>query len=238
MHPGDERLADDLFIAIEDVAQIIEVYPTKNPEIVFENRRDKMNTNDLLHVLMRAAPPDVSVICSLGRTAEKVFEHYPQQTLFLDSMGDVVPVACGVALGTRPLATIALDTDGSHLFGLAALPTVASLKYALDNLLILVADNKHYESAGNLPSRYCSIDWPRLGEAFGLEIHVAENVEDVAASLTTAFKALTFVVASVENSDDFVPGSKNVDGIESRYLFMRHVERLLGRPLPRPSFKS
>jgi thiamine pyrophosphate-dependent acetolactate synthase large subunit-like protein len=153
-------------------------------------------------------------------------------------MGDVMPLACGVALGLKIHPVIAIDTDGSQLLGLSALPTIGAMKHRLKNLLVVILDNRVYESAGSLPSRYCLLDWSRLGQAFGLNIRIVEAEEELMEALTSAFIELTFLVIQIDNTDSIPPTRKSLDGIESRYLFIRHLERLTDKILLRPSVKS
>ena len=197
-----------------------------------------MTTSDVVALLRRELPDDVSVVCSLGRLAEVAFHHFPLQTLFLDCMGDVAPLACGIALGLPNRPILALDSDGSHLFGLAGLPTIAALQERLGNLLLVVFDNQIYESAGGLPSRSCAVLWPQLGQAFELEIVYANTEEVLHKALAGAFRGLRYIVAAIHDSDASPPAVKTVDGIESRYLFIRHLERVTGLKLLHPAIKS
>ena len=137
-----------------------------------------MNTAETLKTLQAMIPPTTSVVCSLGRTSEAAHALFPDRTLFLDSMGDVTPVACGVALGMPKSPVVALDTDGSHLLGVTALATLGGLTAQLNNLCVLVLDNGLYESGGGLPSRTCTLDWTALGQAFGLPIVEVASPDD------------------------------------------------------------
>lgn len=197
-----------------------------------------MTTSELVKLLSESLPQHASFVCSLGRTSDEVFSHFPMQTLFIDSMGDVVPLACGISLGLPAQPIVALDTDGSHLMGLAVLPVVGALKKRLSNLLIIVLDNHLYESAGNLPSRDCQIDWSGLGTAFGVPITAVSGENELRVALHSAFSTLTYIVVDIHNSDPVPAARKTIDGIESRYLFIRHIERLTGLSLLRPSMKS
>lgn len=197
-----------------------------------------MNTAEVFEVITRLTPADASFVCSLGRTSDEAFDRVSTRCLFIDSMGDIIPIASGIALGTEGKRVVALDTDGSHLMGLACLPVVGALKGRLSNLLIIVFDNQMYESAGRIPSRHCLLDWPTLGRAFGISIAVASTPEELESALADAFTILTFIVAQIANEDPAPTARKTVDGIESRYLFIRHLETITGREILRPAVKS
>lgn len=198
-----------------------------------------MTTEEFFDILGRTVPTDTTFVCSLGRTSEEAFARFRGRTLFLDSMGDVMPLACGVALGvSESHPVVALDTDGGQLMGLAALPTVAQMVDRLSNLLVVVFDNGIYESAGGLPSRSCTLDWTRLGEAFGLSVCVVDLPDDCAVALASAFHKFAILVVSTRNGPGVVKTNKTQDGIESRYVFVRHLERLLGKTILRPATKS
>jgi thiamine pyrophosphate-dependent acetolactate synthase large subunit-like protein len=197
-----------------------------------------MTTAEVLKLLKAMLPPAASLVSSLGRTSDEAWAHFPDQTLFLDSMGDVTTVACGVALGMETHPVVALDTDGSHLLGLAALPTLGALAPRLNNLAIFVLDNGIYESGSGLPSRDCALDWVALGRAFGLPIREVATPDALTAALADAFKTLTFTVVRIANTDRAPDATKTLDGLESRYRFCRHLERLTGKIVLHPATKS
>jgi len=197
-----------------------------------------MTTAELLDELAQIFPRETCIVCSLGRTSEEVFHRFPHNTLFLDSMGDVASVACGLALAISPRPVVAIDTDGSHLFGLANLPTIAALSSRLTNLALLVLDNVLYESGGSLPSRLCKLDWKHLGKAFDLSIVVAEDREQLESSLEDVFRKLIYTVVNINNPELPANATKSIDGVESRYRFIRHIEHLTGRTILYPAVKS
>lgn len=198
-----------------------------------------MKTTEVLEVVRSCVPASTAFVSTLGRTSEEVFRLFPEQTLFLDSMGDVSPLACGIALGLAPHhPVVALDSDGSHLMGISFLGTLASIVQRIPNLALIVLDNGIYESSGGLPSRAFNLDWTLLGQAFGLNIHVTESRTECETHLRKAFSECLYIVARVENSPDVPSVQKNMDGIESKYRFIRHLERVLNRKLLQPAVKS
>lgn len=197
-----------------------------------------MNTNEVLSVIKEMVPENTAFIVSLGRTSEEAFQLFPNQSLFLDSMGDVASIACGVALGLGPPhPVVALDTDGSHLMGMSLLPTLATVTPRVSNLLIVVIDNGIYESGGGLPSREGDLNWLSLGKAFGLEIVTVDTEKELLESLKGVFSRFIYLVARVENVSPIPITTKNIDGVESKYRFSRHLEKMSGRILIKPAVK-
>jgi hypothetical protein len=171
-----------------------------------------MTTAEALDVLAEHTSPATSIISSLGRTSEEAFRRFPGQTLFLDSMGDVAPIAVGVALGLGPShSVVALDTDGSQLF---------------------------YESGGALPSGSASVHWSTLGRAFGLPIRQVSTARQFSTAMAHAFQGFSYLVLSVTNLSPSPPASKPLDGIESKYRFIRHLEEVTRTTILRPATKS
>ncbi len=197
-----------------------------------------MTTADVITVASNVLPKDVAIISSLGRTSEEVYKIYPNQTLFLDSMGDVISIACGVSLGINNHPVVAIDTDGSHLMGMTILPTLSQLKRDLMNLTILVLDNGLYESGGMLPSRYVDLDWKLYGLTWGIDIVIVDNVNDLQKYLMLDFRGLRYIVAKIINTSEQEPVKKTKDGIESKYLFTRFIESVLNKDILKPSIKS
>ena len=200
-----------------------------------------MNTRDVLEILKQYIPQDAAFVASLGRTADEAFTYFPRQTLFLDSMGDITSVACGLALGLEKTRhpVVALDTDGSHLMGLSILPTLANLASQLPNLLLIVLDNGMYEAAGGLPSREVEIQWPLLGQAMGIDIQEVRDERQLTRVLAEAFTRFLYLIVRIENTEPATETRKTLDGIESTYAFIRYLEEsVLHKPLLMPAIKS
>lgn len=194
-----------------------------------------MNSNQIFDVINKYSHKENAYICSLGRTAELGFKYFASQTLFLDCLGSIVPTAVGVALGAPNINVIALDTDGSHLMGISILSTLSSIRSKLENLTIVVFDNEILESAGGLRSRYGNIDWQLLGKAWGMEISVIEDI--LILQNTLSQQGFKYIIAKVKN-EDISTSNKDIDGIESKYIFSRHIEKVLNQKIIRPSIKN
>ncbi len=199
-----------------------------------------MTTKEVLEVIFQNSDSDLSIVSSLGRTAGDVFNYYPKQTLFLDSMGDVCSTSIGVALGIgKKHPILAIDTDGSHLMGVTILSTIASLKVKLPNLCIIVLDNHIYESGGGLQTTDVIPDWEKIGSGWGIEIKVIDNIEELKIVKKSFFKGFQYIILKVLNpKTDSEQSKKTIDGIESKYLFVRHLEKILNAKILAPCTKN
>lgn len=197
-----------------------------------------MTTREAIEIISRFATSDTSFVVSLGRTSEECFNLFPNNALFMDSMGDITSVAIGVALGVgKQHPVIAIDTDGSHLMGITILSTLASIKANLSNLLVIVLDNCLYESVGKIPSRYAPLSWKTLGKAWELEIEEIASRDELIETLTKSFSSLNYIVVQVEDHEP-IYSKKNIDGIESKYRFTRHLEKILRKKIINPAIRS
>jgi thiamine pyrophosphate-dependent acetolactate synthase large subunit-like protein len=94
----------------------------------------------------------------------------------LGSMGSVLPMALGVALSHPSLQVLALEGDGSLLMNLGALVTIA--RYGPKNLVLVIFDNRQYESSGGQPSQPAELDIANICRATGLETRVATSLAE------------------------------------------------------------
>lgn len=91
------------------------------------------------------------VVCHLGNVAllaQRMFPRGRALPLF-GSMGMVLPVAVGIAMGCSN-KVIAIEGDGGLLMNLGGLTTAATLAPA--NLLLVVLDNDGYQTTGGQPT--------------------------------------------------------------------------------------
>lgn len=199
-----------------------------------------MTTNQIIKFLYSIVPDKISIVCSLGRTAQSVYNFFPNETLFLDSMGDVISTGCGVALGCKTKPVLAIDTDGSFLMGVTILSTLAAKRNELNNFTILVLNNNIYESGGGLRSTEIEPNWKLLGEAWELDILEISSLEELKRSLEDSnFMKFRFIFLNIDNENEpQVDSTKNIDGIESKYLFVRNLEFVLNRVILKPCLKN
>ena len=132
----------------------------------------------------------------------------PSNFHLADSMGQAIPLAAGLALARLQSRTIVMEGDGGLLMNLGCLATVADLE--LDNLLILLFDNRVYEASGNQPLPGRTADFTALAGAAGIP-HCAtiERAEDFRPALDEGLgrKAVTFLTLKIrpESNLNFPP---------------------------------
>ena len=172
--------------------------------------------------------PDDLLTTSLGATMNDWWNHQPaDNTLFVGTLGSVTTTALGMAVSMPHRRVIAIESHGSVLFNLGVLCTLGAERPA--NLTVLVMDNGVYESIGG-PATHSGRN-SEMAEAAGCTN--CRTVTD-ANSVGPAFKTmlydneLGYMVAKIETgaypwSED---KKKMTDGVEDKYRFIRHVERL------------
>lgn len=190
-----------------------------------------MRTTDALGAIVGAAHPEALFVASLGRVASVMWSLAPTRTLFIDSLGDVVPVAAGLALAGRTKANVvAVDTDGSALMNLSAWPTLARVKPV--NLDVWIVDNARYDSAGGFLSGSEHLDWVAFFASIGLQATLCRATSDIAHREPGA-------VGIIDTRDDRSPvvNDKSVDGVASRDIVAARIAERRGTPRPLPAVK-
>jgi thiamine pyrophosphate-dependent acetolactate synthase large subunit-like protein len=150
--------------------------------------------------------------------------------MFLTLMGGPTPFAFGVATALPHRRVLALDTDGSTLMNPGALCTLGNERPP--NLTVLVFDNEVYEGAALHPTHTGrNVDLERI--AAGAGIPCTATARDLDSVTQWASKMLDdgqvgFLLVKVEPGiATFPPEQRKItDGIEDKYRFIRHVERL------------
>ena len=149
--------------------------------------------------------------------------------LLLGSMGNALGVGLGMALGLPHRKVIVIESDGSVLLSLFNLPTLGTLKP--DNLVVFVFDNEAYSGSRiSRPSATASgTDLAAIARDAGVPL--ALTVRDFEtfsreASLALKEPGLRFIVAKVEESFEHRQAERSdVDLMESKYRFVRYIER-------------
>jgi thiamine pyrophosphate-dependent acetolactate synthase large subunit-like protein len=181
---------------------------------------------------------DLCVAVSLGATKNEWHSLMPGEgTMFLPLMGGSLPFGIGMAVAQPDRRIVVIDTDGSALFGAASLCTLAN--EAPPNLTALVLDNEMYESVGGHGSATRRVDLAQLAAGAGVAkaatAREADELGQVLADLLTDGE-VGFAVAKIEPGREPLEPSqvKGTDAMEDKYRFLRHMERLLGRPIRPP----
>lgn len=118
------------------------------------------------------------VVSALGYITRDIYALTPsrrEQCFYcMGSMGSVVPLAMGIALACPNVTVFALEGDGSLLMNLGSLITVR--RYAPPNLVLIVLDNRCYESTGGQPSQPDGFHLHDVIRATGLPITVVNEM--------------------------------------------------------------
>ena len=187
--------------------------------------------------VLRALAPYITdqdlVVVSLGGTGLEWNAVKPgDQNLYLVAMGCNTPVALGMALAMKHRRIVLLETDGSLLLNMGALATVGNI--APDNLRIFVMDNQGYERVRHdISATRGKTDLAAVAQGCGISQARTVRTElefTEAARAAMAGNSLSFVVAKVESGIADVP-SRPGDGIEDKFKFVRHVEKLEGKAI-------
>lgn len=192
-----------------------------------------MRRYDCLELLASRISAETLVVCNLQDTTYEWQHLRPSDgNLLRQGMAIVTPVAFGIASSLPHRQVVALDGDGSLLLGPGILTTLA--RYAPQNLLILVFDNENYNSGGVIPT--ATAFGADLGEmARGAGIKDVATVNDPAEFDRTVTQALIsgrmwLIVAKVDRQLVPVPRPR-IDGKESKYRFVRFIEKLENREI-------
>ena len=155
--------------------------------------------------------------------------------LLLGSMGNALGVGLGMALGLPRRKVIVIESDGSVLLSLFNLPTLGTLNP--DNLAVFVFDNQAYSGSRiSRPSATAAkTDLAAIARDAGIARAVTvRDSEAFNREMILAVKepGLRFVVAKVEESFEHRQAERSdVDLIESKYRFVRYIERTEGKPI-------
>jgi thiamine pyrophosphate-dependent acetolactate synthase large subunit-like protein len=192
-----------------------------------------MKRYDLLKELAHLVTEEDLVVTSIGGVKPEWYSLMPSNgTMFADLLGCATPFALGVALNLPHRRVVALDTDGGMLFNLGALCTVS--KESPSNLTVIVLDNERYEGVVGCPPTHTSgrVNLERIAAGAGIPCTAtATNLEEFvrSAGIMLSDGEVGLLVAKIElgmSKEIPLERVKESDGIEDKYRFMRHVEKL------------
>jgi thiamine pyrophosphate-dependent acetolactate synthase large subunit-like protein len=130
---------------------------------------------------------------------------------------------------------IVIESDGSVLLSLFNLPTLGTLKP--NNLVVFVFDNEAYSgsrisrptataSGTNLAAIAADAGVPHAVTVRGLDAFNQEML------LAVKEPGLRFIVAKVEETFEHRQAERSdIDLLESKYRFVRYIERTEGKPV-------
>lgn len=149
--------------------------------------REALQRADVLKIIDQNFP-NHPIVVTLGGTVREmvaVCGRRPNHLYVLDSMGLVVPVAFGLALGLAQVEdcdrVVVVEGDGSLLMGLSVLSTIGMVQPK--KLIILVLDNGGYLTTGGQPSAAGTTDFAAVAQACGLTVRTVSDEEQLKLAL-------------------------------------------------------
>jgi len=190
-----------------------------------------MKRLDCLKVINRFISPDDLVVVSLGGVVDEWHNVRPSGgNLFLEILGGITPVALGLAVALPHRKIFSLDTDGSFYMNTGVLCTLGNLQP--QNLTVIMLDNGCYECIGGPPTPSAGgVDIAGMAAGAGIRnarsVRTLEELEEALAEAGRR-KGLSYIVLKLEPGTVRYPIEKRKisDGLEDKYNFLRHVERL------------
>ena len=184
---------------------------------------------------------DELVILSLGGAVDEWFNaapHMRKASLFQQQLGCVSAEAFGLAVGLPHRRIVSLDTDGGLLFNLGILATLGNERP--ENLFVVVWDNEQYQSIGGPRTHTASgrVDLAAIARGAGIDqAHTVTTLEDFDASCAARLAAREPYLVVAKTDGILQPGikRKHSDGLEDKYVFVRHVEETEGITIMGPS---
>lgn len=192
-----------------------------------------MRRVDVARVLGEETTTEDLFVSSIGGILDDWWNHRPggeDNTMSVSILGSVSSTALGLAIALPHRRVVAIETDGSILMNLGVLCTLGAERPP--NLTVVVLDNGLYECIGSAPtltSRNTDLELVARG-AGCLNCVTVHDEETLRAVLRGQLDddELGFVVTKIEPGMQVWPQEKKryTDGVEDKYRFIRHVERL------------
>jgi sulfopyruvate decarboxylase subunit beta len=192
-----------------------------------------MKRVDVARRLGRETTTEDLFVSSIGGILDDWWNYRPgkeDNTLSVSILGSVSSTALGLAIALPHRRIVAIETDGSMLMNLGVLCTLGAERPG--NLTVVVLDNGLYECIGSAPtltSRNANIELIATGAGCpnALTVHTEVDLRD---ALRTQLNdnQLGVIVAKIEPGMHVWPPEQKryTDGVEDKYRFIRHVERL------------
>lgn len=193
-----------------------------------------MQRYEAVKVLAESTSPEDLFVTSMGGLWDDWLNLKPggrdhHNTFSPPILGSHASTALGIAIALPHRRVICMDTDGSILLNTGIMCTLGNERPK--NLTIVVFDNQIYESIGSPPTHTAvNTDLARMAEGAGCLNCVTVSDPD---SLREHFNAqldddeMGFIVAKIAAGVHEWPEEKRrrTDGVEDKYLFIRHIEK-------------
>lgn len=184
-----------------------------------------MNRREAIEIVAQERTNEL-VVTSVGETSRELYSVGHKDTnLYHVQMSYSTPMGLGLALAIPNRKVVVLDGDGSILMGLGVLATVARI--APKNLVVVVFDNKCYESCGAHPTATAvAADLEKIAKGAGIDKSVTvSTVNEFRDSMRHALKTdgPHFIAASVKTEWPIKQPARPLpfDLTEGRYVFGR-----------------
>lgn len=196
-----------------------------------------MQRIEVLRELAKLTTKDDLFVGSIGNIWDDWWNLRPggpeyDSTFFPGILGSVASTALGLAVALPHRRVICIDTDGSLLMNTGILCTLGCERQP--NLTHIVMDNGLYENIGG-PVTHSGRNTDLALMARGGGVEKAVNVHTVEEFVETAKEYLEddemgYINCRIAPGREPWPIEKRkpTDGVEDKYRFIRHVERLEG----------
>lgn len=169
------------------------------------------------------------VVTALGWVAGEWHSVRPAESnLYQINMGMCAPLCLGLALTLPHRRVIGLESDGSTLMYLGNLTTLGNNRPP--NLTLIVFDNQCYQATGGLPTATAgATNLAGIASCAGIEhAYEVRTAQEFEAQVRSALErqGLSYIVAKIEVAGRRM--STGMDGKESKYRFVRYIEKSEG----------
>jgi len=151
-----------------------------------------------------------------------------ESNLYQINMGMCAPLCLGLALTLPHRRVIGLESDGSTLMYLGNLTTLGNTRPP--NLTLIVFDNQCYQATGGLPTATAgATNLAGIASCAGIEhAYEVRTAQEFEAQVRSALErqGLSYIVAKIEVAGKRM--STGMDGKESKYRFVRYIEKSEG----------
>ncbi len=194
-----------------------------------------MKRFDCLKLLEPMITDELVVIGIAGVNWEwrRLSKHEGNMTI--GSLGHTLAVGTGMALSLPERRVIVLESDGSSLADLPCLTTIGT--YRPDNLKVFVFDNEMYSGSriSDPSATAFNTDLEQMARGAGIPITATvRDLESFGEQARTAFSqpGVRYVVAKIEEdvSTRKLPRPR-MDYLETKYRFIRYIERTEGKTI-------
>jgi sulfopyruvate decarboxylase subunit beta len=199
----------------------------------------EMHRYDCMKILANLLKDEL-IIVSIGSSVDEWYNaapHLRDASLFAQQLGCVTPEAFGLAVGLPHRKIISMDTDGGMLFNLGILATLANENPK--NLIVIVWDNECYQCIGCPPTHTSGVvDLGKIAKGAGIKNVITvehENEFDREVKSALAKNELYVIIAKVDSKPISTIKKKTNDGVEDRFIFVRHIEKEEGVEIMLPA---